>query len=241
MGVWTLLLSQIPLPLGLGLPGHPHMGGRGEGKSRPCASVFPRPRLPKEPCQVQRQPCSFWPQPQLSRLSSMLGMETQLKKTVHPPRASSDQAAPLPPLSPPHPCTHSGLGPLWSLGPVQDRETSGLWSGTSVRTPAGAVSTGGGAMVGCPQLGAGPRVRVPITPQCHPRPEGPRPQPTSHPDCPCSTLHLARAARLLTRQKGIATGGWGRKRHRLDARRCLGGQALSTRAGTHASATTAAN
>lgn len=29
-------------------------------------------------------------------------------------------------------------------------------------------------------------------------------------------------------------GGWGRKRHRLDARLCLGGQALSTRAGPHA-------
>lgn len=66
-----------------------------------------------------------------------------------------------------------------------------------------------------------------------PQPNAP-PQPRSHPDCPCSTLRLARAARLLTRQKGIATGGWGRKRHRLDARLCLGGQALSTRAGPHA-------
>lgn len=160
VGVWTLLHSQIPLPLDPGLPGPPHVGGGGVGKSRSCASVFPRPRLPKEPCQVQRQPCSFWPQPQLSRLSSMLGVETQLK-TVRPHRASSDQAEPLPPMSLPHPCTHSGLGPVWSLGPVQDRETSGLRAGTSVCTPEGAVSAGGGATAGCPQLGAGPRVRVP--------------------------------------------------------------------------------
>lgn len=67
----------------------------------------------------------------------------------------------------------------------------------------------------------------------------PAPAQAPHPKCPCSTLRLARAARLLTRQKGISRGGWGRKRHRLDARRCLGGQALSTRRGRMPAASTA--
>lgn len=62
-------------------------------------------------------------------------------------------------------------------------------------------------------------------------------QPPAHPDCPCSSLRLAPAAQLLTRQKGIATGGWGRKRDRLDARLQLGSWVLSTRAGCVPTAT----
>lgn len=59
------------------------------------------------------------------------------------------------------------------------------------------------------------------TPELRPT-QFPFSQPMAHPDCPCSILCLAPAAQLLTRQKGIATGGWGRKRDKLDARLCLG-------------------
>ena len=78
-----------------------------------------------------------------------------------------------------------------------------------------------------------------MTPQLHLQPKAPpphpRPPPTAPPRLPPALLYAwPRAAQLLTRQKGIAMGGWGRKRHRLDARLCLGGRALSIRAGLHA-------
>lgn len=133
-------------------------------------------------------------------------------------------------MSLPHPCTHRGLGPLRSLGPIQDGEASGPRSGTSLCT-----SAGGGATVGCPQHGASPRVPVPrLHPSAPLNPVPPTPSPGPTHTAPALLYTWPRAARLLTRQKGIATGGWGRKRHRLDARLCLGGQALSTRAGMHA-------
>lgn len=71
-------------------------------------------------------------------------------------------------MSPPQSCTHTGQGPLWSLGSVQDRETSGLRLGTSLCTPEGTVSTGRGATVGCPSsvpvLGSASHDYTPVPP-----------------------------------------------------------------------------
>lgn len=156
------------------------------------------------------------------------GVESQ-EGMAHPYRASSDQAEPLLPTSPPHPCTSSGLGPLWPLGPVQDRQPRACGQGhrTVLQVPLGE-----GPLLAVPAtvlvLGSRSHDYTPVPPpmQCPPPTRAQVP-----PKVPLLYSTLARAAQLLTRQKGIATGGWGRKRHRLDARLCLGGQALSTRRG----------
>lgn len=46
VGVWTLPSSQIPLPLGLGLPGWPHMGGR-RGKEQALCLCLPQAKAPQ--------------------------------------------------------------------------------------------------------------------------------------------------------------------------------------------------
>lgn len=160
---------------------------------------------------------------------------------AHPHRASSDKAEPLLPKPPPHPCTHRGLGPSWSPGPVQDRAASAHGQGHVSVLQKGMYLPEEGPLLAAPTtglvLGSMSHDYTPVSPpmQC----PSPCPSPVPHPKCPCSTLRLARAAQLLTRQKGISMGGWGRKRHRLDARLCLGGQALSTRRG-HMPATSTA-
>lgn len=69
-------VAAEPLPLG---------GRRQKAVLSLCP---PQTRLPEEPCQVQREPCSFQPLPHLSELSSVPGVERQLS---HPYRPGSGQ------------------------------------------------------------------------------------------------------------------------------------------------------
>lgn len=156
------------------------------------------------------------------------GVESQ-EGMAHPYRASSDQAEPLLPTCPSHSCTLSGT--LRSLGQAGGQGHCTVLQILLEEGPLLAVP----AMVLV--LGSMSHDYTPVPP---PMPCPPPTQAQVPPKVPLLYSTLARAAQLLTRQKGIATGGWGRKRHRLDARLSLGGQALSTRRG-HMPAATAAD
>lgn len=141
-----------------------------------------RPRLPEEPSQARRQPCSsgrsWWRVCPQGRGAGGSGQHCPSSQgEVRPSPGSAAHVST-------HPCRHSGLSPLWSLGPPQTGQPQACGQGRLSAPQEGTFPLQGRPRPAAPTtmlvLGSKSHDDTPAPPPAQRHP----PQPRPHPDCP---------------------------------------------------------